>query len=119
MQLLAHLARTEAAVLAPRLLLEEVGNTLLTGIRRGRWSGERADESFLLLRRLPISLIDDPRDLDRAWDLARRYDAHPLYDMLYAAVALQRGEQLITADAPLRRRLAGTGAVVSPAEYLA
>lgn len=117
MQLLARLVESEATLLAPRLLLEEVGNSLLTGIRRGRWSGDRADESFLLLRRLPITLIDDSGDVDRAWDLARRYDAHPLYDMLYVAVALRRAERLITTDEALLRRLRPLGVAVPPDDF--
>jgi len=59
------------------------------------------------LRELPLRLVDQPRDLDRAWDLARRYDAHPVYDMLYVALAERRGTRLITADDALRRRLTG------------
>src|SRR6266508_662196 len=57
----------DAELLAPRLLLEEVSNALLTGIRRGRWSGRAADASHLLLRRLPVRLVDEPSDLERAW----------------------------------------------------
>lgn len=117
MQLRARLISARATLLAPRLLVEEVGNALLTGIRANRWSGEDADQSFALLHRLPVQLVDDERDLDRAWDLARRYDAHPVHDMLYAAVALRRGEQLVTADAPLRRRLAPLGIAVAADDH--
>ena len=113
-RLLARLAREGAPVLAPRLLLEEVGNALLTGIRRRRWSGAEADASFVLLRRLPVRLVDHPGDLDRAFELSRRYDEHPLYDLLYVTVAERLGEQLVTADEALRRRLAGLDFVVAP-----
>jgi predicted nucleic acid-binding protein len=116
-QLFTRLAESGAALLAPRLLLEETGNALLTGIRRGRWSGAAADASFTLLRRLPVELVDDERDLDRAWDLARRYDAHPIYDMLYAAVAVRRGEALITADRSLLTRLSPLDLAVAPGDY--
>lgn len=116
-QLLARLVDDDAALIAPTLLRQEVANALLTGIRRSRWPGERADDSFALLRRLPIALVDDERDLDRAWDLARRYDAHPIYDMLYVAVAIRRGERLITADTSLLRRLGPLGVAVAPEDY--
>ena len=58
--------------------------------------------------------MDDGRDLDRAWDLARRYDDHPIYDMVYVAVAERRGAVLVTADEGLRRRLSTLAWVVGP-----
>jgi predicted nucleic acid-binding protein len=116
--LLARLAADEAELLAPRLLMEEVSNALLSGIRRGRWSGAAADSAQALLRRLPVRLIDEPRDLDRAWDLARRYDDHPIYDMLYVALAERRRTQLITADTALREVLAGFDWIVAPDDLL-
>jgi predicted nucleic acid-binding protein len=36
-------------LIAPRLFAEEVANALLTGIRRGRWSGTAADEGYDML----------------------------------------------------------------------
>lgn len=56
---------------------------------------------------------DEPRDLDRAWDLARRHDAHRIYDMVYVALAERRRTQLITADAALRQLL-GVDWIVAP-----
>ena len=111
---LTRWARSGAAVLAPRLLLEETANALLTGIRRGRWGGAEADRSFVLLRQLPVRLVDEPSDLDRAYELSRRYDEHPVYDLVYVAVAERLGEQLVTADEALRRRLTGLPFVVGP-----
>lgn len=116
--LLAQLAAGDAELLAPRLLLEEVSNALLTGIRRGRWSGAAADQAHGLLRQLPVRLVDEPRDVGRAWDLSRRYDAHPIYDMLYVALAERRGTLLITADEELRRLLRGFEWIVAPADLL-
>lgn len=111
---LARLAADEAELLAPRLLTEEVSNALLTGVRRGRWSGAAADAAWALLRELPIRLIDEPQDLARAWDLARRYDNHPIYDLLYVALAERRGVQLVTADAALRQILIGVDWLLAP-----
>ena len=99
------LARGRAPLLAPRLLPEEVANALVTGIRRARWSGVDADASFALLQQLPIQLVDIAADLDRAWDLSRRFDEHPVYDMLYVALAERVGELLVTADSSLARRI--------------
>jgi predicted nucleic acid-binding protein len=118
MAALVHLAATDAQLLAPRLLLEEVSNALLTGVRRGRWSGAAADASQSLLRELPVRLVDEPRDLRRAWELARRYDNHPIYDLLYVALAERRRTQLLSADAALRQRLIGIDWLVAPEDLL-
>ena len=114
-RLLSRLARDRAPILGPRLLLEETTNALVNGIRRGRWSGAQADAAFVLLRQLPVELVDQPADLDRAFELSRRYDEHPVYDLVYVAVAERLGEQLVTADAALRGRLAALSFVVGPA----
>jgi predicted nucleic acid-binding protein len=111
---LTWLAEAQSEVLAPRLLLEEVSNALLTGVRRKRWSGAAADRAHALLRQLPVQLIDEPRDLDRAWDLARRYDNHPIYDLMYVALAERCQTQLITADSALRQRLIGLEWIIAP-----
>jgi predicted nucleic acid-binding protein len=116
--LLHRLAADGAEVVAPRLLMEEVSNALLTGVRRGRWSGAAADSAHALLRDLPVRLVDEPRDLDRAWDLARRYDNHPIYDMVYVALAQRRRTQLVTADAALREVLAEFDWIVAPEQIL-
>ncbi len=115
---LERLAAEDAELLAPRLLMEEVSNALLTGVRRGRWSGAAADTARGLLRQLPVRLVDEPRDLDRAWDLVRRYDNHPLYDLLYVALAERRRTQLVTADSTLRHRLVELDWLVPPEQLL-
>ena len=104
-RLLRQLAEAPASVFAPRLLFEEVANALLTGFRRGRWDGMAADRAYSRLRRAPIEIIDERRDLDRAWELSRRYDEHPVYDMVYVAVTERLGDVLVTQDERLRERL--------------
>jgi len=113
-RLLSRLVSQSAPVFAPRLLLEETANALITGVRRGRWSGAEADTAHSLLGRLPVQVVDRPQDLDRAWELSRRFDEHPIYDMVYVAVAERLGEQLVTADESLLRRLATVPFVVPP-----
>jgi len=61
-----------------------------------------------------VRLADDHRDLDRAWELARRYDNHPIYDMIYVALAERRATELVTADEALRRRLTNVDWIVGP-----
>ena len=85
--LAARWARDGVDLVGPRLLREEVLNALLTGIRRDRWDGAAADGAAVLMNRLPIVLVDVPVDRGRAWELARRYDNWPIYDMIYGTLA--------------------------------
>ncbi len=103
---------------APAMLPLEVMNALLTGVRRQRWDGQAADAAASLVASLPMTLHDDGRDRHRAWELARRYDNHPIYDMLYVALAERLGEPLVTVDDKLCRRLAHLGLVLRPEEAL-
>lgn len=112
--LLRSLAAASVTVVAPRLLREEVANALVTGIRRGRWDGAAADTAAHALWSLPIVHLDDARTLERAWELSRRYDNHPIYDMVYVALAEQLGDELFTADEALLRRLVGMTFVRAP-----
>lgn len=114
--LFANWADAGAELLAPGLLWLETANALLTGIRRGRWSGADADGAAALLDRLPIRRIDSDGDRSRAFELSRRYDNWPVYDMLYVAVAERAGDELFTADGKLRARLAHLGWVKLPSE---
>lgn len=103
---------------APAMLPLEAMNALLTGVRRQRWDGEAADAASSLIAALPITLHDDGDDRHRAWELARRYDNHPIYDMVYVALAQRLGEPLVTVDDKLCRRLAHLGLVLRPEQAL-
>jgi predicted nucleic acid-binding protein len=105
MRTLRRLSSEGAELIAPRLLLTECSNALLTGVRRQRWSGADADTAYAFLIKLPVRIADEGRHLDRAWELSRRYDNHPIYDMVYVAMAEAAGTTLITADSTLRARL--------------
>ena len=104
--LFARWADADAELLAPGLLWLETANALLTGVRRGRWSGAEADGAAALLDRMPVRRVDDGRDCSRAFELARRYDNWPVYDMVYLAVAERVGHEFVTADEKLQARLA-------------
>jgi predicted nucleic acid-binding protein len=104
--LLDKLVASGADVVAPSLLWLETSNVLLTGIRRGRWDGAAADAAFAVIGRLPIHSADTSADYERAFELARRYDNWPVYDMVYVALAERLGTEFYTADDRLRARLA-------------
>lgn len=103
--LLSELVLRGETPVGPRLLREEVGNALLSGIRRRRWSGAQADAAYILLQRLPLAEPDGAVDRDRAFELSRRYDEHPLHDMVYVALAERLRLELITADTRLLERV--------------
>lgn len=113
---LGLLAARGVAFVAPGLLPHEVRNALLTGVRQGRWEGATADEAARKLARIPVTISDDARDAARAWELSRRYDNHPIYDMVYVAMAERLGALLLTRDERLRGRLAHLDWVRSPGD---
>ena len=110
---LRRLSKEGTELLAPRLLLSECSNALLSGVKRSKWTGAAADIAYSQLIRLPFKLADDATHLDRAWELSRRYDNHPIYDMIYVAVAERAHGTLVTADSTLRQRLADFSWIVA------
>jgi predicted nucleic acid-binding protein len=104
--LMGRLAASGADLAAPSLLWLEVSNVLLTGIRRDRWDGSLADAIYARCAQLPIRAADIPADRERAFELARRYDNWPVYDMVYIALAERLGTEFYTADDRLCARLA-------------
>lgn len=114
MDTLRGLIRSDDAVVAPELLFVECASALAAGVRRRRWTGAAADAAYGLLTGMPVQTVSDRRHLERAWELSRRYDNHPVYDMLYAATAEAVGTVLITADEALLQRLGSLGWVRRP-----
>jgi predicted nucleic acid-binding protein len=111
---LRHLVDRGADLVAPARLHEEVGEALLAGVLRGRWSGPAADRAFTALRRLPVRLEDDATLTERAWELSRRHDDRPIAELLYVALAERENTELVTVDAGLRRGLSHVARIVPP-----
>jgi predicted nucleic acid-binding protein len=105
----ADAAATGETLVAPGLMWLEVRNTLLTWIRRRLWTGADADAAVEDLVNLPVQRMDSPADEARAYELARRYDNCPAYDMVYVALAERLGAELYTIDLKLAKRLAHLG----------
>ena len=87
----------EVKLLAPPLLLLEVGNALWKRVRRGELTAESAELCFHQL------IIDAPELMDKTEVTVSAFHlvlAHrrPIYDCLYLALALDRQCDLITAD---------------------
>ncbi len=74
----------------------------------------RSNEAVLAPELLFVECVSDRRHLARAWELSRRYDNHPVYDMLHAAIAEAAGMVFITADETLLERLGNLAWVRRP-----
>jgi predicted nucleic acid-binding protein len=80
----------------------EVGNGLLTGLRRGRLDADHARTAVVALGALPIEVdLDTPsRALSESWPLAARHGL-TTYDAAYLELAIRRGLPLATLGARL------------------
>lgn len=84
-------------LVAPYLLIPEVGNVLWKRVRRDDLTGQQAARCFeLMLLNSPI-LLDSPRVNQAALELAMVH-GHTVYDCLYLAWALEERCDLLTAD---------------------
>jgi predicted nucleic acid-binding protein len=92
---------------APDFLLAEITNVLWSNVRRGII---REAVALKAVRDVPSYFqgYDAARELIvPGFDLAMEIDHSP-YDCIYLALAIEAGMPLITADAKLVRKLAGT-----------
>ena len=96
-RLLRRYQEEEIDLVAPHLLLVEVGNVLWKRVRRQELT---AADARICYRRLlddsPV-LLDDPNTHTAALELALAH-GRTVYDSLYVALALERRCGLITAD---------------------
>jgi predicted nucleic acid-binding protein len=102
--------RGEVSLIAPSLLLPELGNVLWHRHRRGDISRERVREAWAALEAAPLSFIEIGSLMPTALEVALACGC-TAYDGLYVALAeARRGEDaaLLTADHKLVTRLAGT-----------
>ena len=94
-------------LLAPDLLLLEVGNVLWKKVRRGELTDTMAKERFAALLELEVRLTGTQDLANQALQLALRTD-RTVYDSLYLAVALANDCRVVTADERLANALRNT-----------
>lgn len=91
-------------LLAPDLLVPEVGNILWKKFRRREITGHEAREILAAFARVPVGLVASTGLLAAAFEIAES-SGRTVYDALYVALALAHGTHLVTADDRLARAL--------------
>jgi predicted nucleic acid-binding protein len=97
-------------LIAPDLIIAEIGNALWKKSRAGDFDAARTEEAFKILHGVGLKLIESGTLVVEAVQLASRL-THPVYDCLYLELARRRGAQLVTLD---KRMAAVAGAVGLP-----
>lgn len=105
-RLLAEHANGERELLAPDLVVAELGNALWKRIRRRECDPATAGSILALWETEQPPLVPSSLLLSRALVLATRLE-HPLYDCLYLAAALAYEASFATADRALARAARG------------
>jgi predicted nucleic acid-binding protein len=95
-------------LVAPALLCYEIANALHRMTRQQLLRPDTAQETLEAALALPITLVEAPELLVRAFTLARSLALPTAYDAHYLAVAESRQCELWTADARLVRAVGST-----------
>lgn len=92
----------QARMEAPDLLHIECANILWKKTRLGDLTAREASACLDVLMRAPVTIAGSRELLALALELSLEW-RHPVYDCVYAALAIRRGIPLVTAD----KKLAG------------
>lgn len=106
------LGRSGARLIAPDLVVLEVGNVIWTKVRMGQMLQAQAEFVAGVIPQYFASLVPSAEISITAFQIASDLD-HPVYDCAYLAVAVRFSAVLVTAD----RRLL-TKAASSPYDHL-
>lgn len=110
--LFAQLAQSPPArFYVPDLFYSECANILWKYVRHYGYPAGNARQDVADLLALRLQTVSTADVLAPALALALQYDI-TAYDACYAALAQQLDLPLITADSPLRRKLAGSGIAI-------
>ena len=94
-------------LLAPDLLLAEVGNILWKYVRREELAAAAANQILADMMQMPIQFAKSLDLIEPALKIAMETD-RTVYDCLYLALAVQAKVKLLTADERLVNALAAT-----------
>ena len=99
------LALRNSTLIAPDLLVAECANILWKKVQRKELQKNEALLAARLLQGAEIELVPTRSLLEATTQLAIEL-AHPAYDCVYLALAMERGCRFITADDRLLRKVA-------------
>lgn len=99
-------------LLAPSLILSEVGNGLWSKRIASSIDLELAQDMMAKLPRLFREIVPIEQLMSPAIEIAYELE-HPIYDCLYLAVARERGLLLVTADQRFITKVAGSALAAS------
>lgn len=99
--------RRETKLIAPVLIVAEIGNVLWQRNRRGELIEDEVREVWAAFGVAPVDLFDIARLMPLALEIALDTGC-AVYDALYVALAEAEGAKLVTADRKLIRTLDGT-----------
>ncbi len=97
----------EADLIAPDLLVAELGNTLVKYVAAGALDASRAASVLVAMRTVMTRFVPMSELHDDALALALEI-GHPIYDCYYLALARRERALFVTADRRLLRKLADT-----------
>ncbi len=102
-----ELLQADLHLVAPDLVLMEIANALWKNVKRGLVSAEQAKVRLNDVPGFFNRLLTTPDLVAEAFALGNTADV-PIYDCIYVVAARRIGTRLVTADAKLISKLAGT-----------
>jgi predicted nucleic acid-binding protein len=103
-QLLEAFLNNQAELIAPDLIMVEVANTLWKRAVRKDVSDIEATAVYNDLLAMPLPMVDSSALAGKALALSLKHH-HPVYDLVYCALAIHRDCELVTADRALVNKL--------------
>jgi predicted nucleic acid-binding protein len=88
------------------MLLAECRNAILTTVRRGKLSVERAQQLERDFEGMQIETLPSRMFLSNAFAIAPEI-GHPIYDCIYLAAAIAADRMLVTADEKFAMKVTG------------
>ncbi|MGA7806786.1 type II toxin-antitoxin system VapC family toxin [Bradyrhizobium sp.] len=102
-----ELSGTAKDIVAPRLIMTEVGNALVRKTIQGMLTLDEAKTHLDALPRFLPELMDIDELIERAFENACAL-RHPIYDLIYVEAARTIDGQLVTADRRFTAKVTGT-----------
>ena len=102
-----RLLHENAGLVAPDIILAEVGNVLWKKWFRGELEADAVPEMMIDFRKIPLQLFDTDYLFINAWDIAKKF-SRSFYDSLYVALAVKNNCRMVTADLKLYNALKAT-----------